>query len=91
MATHKSALKRHRQSLARRSRNRTDRSRLKTAVKSLLKTIEDKDSDKIQDALRHTTSVIAQSASKGLIHKNTAGRKISRLTKKARAVLQASG
>jgi small subunit ribosomal protein S20 len=39
--------------------------------------------------LSTAVSVVAKSASKGLIHKNTAARKISRLTKRANAALQA--
>ncbi len=91
MATHKSAIKRHRQSLIRRKSNRALKSRMKTSVKSLLQTIETKDKDKIQAALVHTTSIIAKTATQGVIHKNTASRTISRLSKKAHAVIQAGG
>ena len=64
---------------------------MKTSVKTLLKVIETKEKEKITKALRQTTIIIAQTATKGVIHKNTAGRKISRLTKRANAVLQANG
>ena len=88
MANHKSALKRHTQSLKNRERNRSNRTRLKTAVKSVLEAVENKDA-KAAAILSSTVSVVAKSASKGLIHKNTAARKISRLTKRVNASLQA--
>lgn len=91
MATHKSAVKRHRQSLQRRKRNKALSSRMKTAVKTLKKTVETKDSEKIHQNLAHTTSIIAKTVTKGIIHKKTAARKISRLTKRANAALQANG
>ena len=88
MANHKSALKRHTQSLKNRERNRSNRTRLKTAVKSVLEAVEKKDVNAAA-ILSSTVSVVAKSASKGLIHKNTAARKISRLTKRVNASLQA--
>jgi small subunit ribosomal protein S20 len=88
LANHKSALKRHRQSLENRERNRATRSRMKTAVKGALQAFETKDAN-TASVLSAAVSVVAKSASKGLIHKNTAARKISRLTKRANAALQA--
>ena len=85
MANHKSALKRHRQSLENRERNRATRSRMKTAVKAAVQAVQTKDADAAK-ALSAAVSVVAKSASKGLIHKNTAARKISRLTKRANAL-----
>ncbi len=88
MANHKSALKRHRQSLENRERNRATRSRMKTAVKAVTQAVETKDANAAA-VLSSAVSVVAKSASKGLIHKNTAARKISRLTKRTNAALQA--
>lgn len=88
MAHHKSALKRHRQSLENRDRNRANRSRMKTAVKAAVQAVEAKD-ETAAKTLSAAVSVIAKSASKGLIHKNTAARKISRLTKRANTALAA--
>ena len=88
MANHKSALKRHRQSLENRDRNRATRSRMKTAVKAAVQAVEAKDENAAK-ILSTAVSVVAKSASKGLIHKNTAARKISRLTKRANAALSA--
>ena len=91
MATHKSAIKRHRQSLERRQRNKPRKTRLRTAIKMLQKSIESKDRDQILKTLSQTTSIIDKTASKGIIKKNTASRKISRLTKQVNAVLQTQG
>lgn len=88
MATHKSALKRHRQSLQRRDRNRSRKSQMKTAVKKLVSAIETKDTENLQNALKESQSVIAKTASRGVIHKKTASRKISRLTKRAQRAMQ---
>ena len=88
MANHKSALKRHRQSLENRDRNRATRSRMKTAVKAAVQAVEAKDENAAK-ILSSAVSIVAKSASKGLIHKNTAARKISRLTKRANAALSA--
>ena len=64
---------------------------MKTAVKTLISAIESKEKENIQKTLVQTTSIIARTASKGVIHKNTASRKIARLSKKAHAALQAAG
>jgi len=89
LATHKSAIKRHRQSLVRKAKNKTAKSRVKTAVKSLLKAIDNKDTDAIPQKLKLAASTISKTRAKGILKKNTAARKISRLTKKANAAVQA--
>ncbi|MGW8286746.1 MAG: 30S ribosomal protein S20 [Desulfobulbales bacterium] len=83
MANHKSALKRNRQSIVRRDRNRINRSKVKTAVKKVDTAIEVESSiEKAQEALKSAVPVIERAAVKGAFHKKTASRKISRLTKK---------
>ena len=83
MANHKSALKRNRQSLIRRDRNRMNRSKVKTAVKKLDAAIEVEDSvEKAREALVAAVPIIERAAVKGAFHKKTASRKVSRLTKK---------
>jgi len=64
---------------------------MKTTVKALLKAVEQKEQDQIKSTLNQAVSIIAKTASQGVIHKNTASRTISRLTKKANAALQANG
>ncbi|HOO89846.1 MAG TPA: 30S ribosomal protein S20 [Syntrophales bacterium] len=82
MANHKSAEKRARQSETRRLRNTSARTRVKTSVKAVLKSVEEHDVEKSRAVLVDTTKVIAKAAAKGIFHKNTAARKISRLAKK---------
>ena len=89
MANHKSALKRHRQSIAQRLRNRSQRSAMKNTVKKLHSAIEANDKDAVRTTLIDATSIIAKTATKGIIHSNTANRTISRLTKRANTVLLA--
>ena len=82
MANHKSALKRNRQSLVRRERNRANRTKVKTAVKKIDAAIEVEGSvEKAQEALVAAVPVIERAAVKGAFHKKTASRKISRLFK----------
>lgn len=82
MATHESALKRHRQSEKRKLRNRSVRSQMKTSIKTLSDAVAGKDKAAAKEALKATTASIAKTASKGVIHKKTASRKISRLTRR---------
>jgi small subunit ribosomal protein S20 len=86
MATHKSALKRNKQSKEKRLRNRNVKSNLKTTIKSVNAAIEEKDPKKAQEVLSQVTPVINKAASKGVIHKKNAARKISRLTRKVNAL-----
>ena len=83
MANHKSALKRNRQSLVRRDRNRANRTKVKTAVKKIDTAIEVEVSvEKAQEALLAAIPIIERAAVKGAFHKKTASRKVSRLTKR---------
>ncbi len=86
MANHKSAEKRNRQGQVRRLRNRSNKQRMKTYIRKLDVAIETGVEADAQAALRDVTSVIAKTASKGTIHKKTASRKISRLTKRVKAM-----
>ena len=80
MANHKSALKRHRQSLKARERNRMMKTRVKNATKALHAAIESKDNDAVTVALKNATSILDKAASNKVVHWRTAARKISRLT-----------
>ena len=86
MANHKSAEKRARQSEKRKMRNTSARTRVKTSVKAVLKSVEEKDVEKSRGVLLDTTKTIDKAAAKGIFHKKTAARKISRLTKKVNAL-----
>jgi small subunit ribosomal protein S20 len=86
LATHKSAEKRSRQNEKRRIRNTSVKSSIKTHVKSVLSAAETKDKKVSETALAAVIPAIAKAASKGVFHKKTASRKISRLTKKVNAL-----
>ncbi len=74
-----SADKRHKQNLKRRLRNRSAISRVKTHVKKVEAALEAKDTAKAQLELQQAYSIIDHTASKGILHKNNAARKKSRL------------
>lgn len=86
MANHKSAIKRAKQSEARRMRNRSRKTRMKTAIKNLEAAIQSKSADVAVERLKEAISVIDKTASHGVIHRNKASRKVSQLTKKVNAL-----
>ena len=81
MANHKSAVKRIRQTEKRTIVNRSNRSRLRTQVKKLRAALLQNDKEQSLELLNPTISVIDKAVNKGIIHKNTAARYKSRLTK----------
>lgn len=85
MANHISAAKRHRQSLKRRLRNRTVKSALHTQMKKAHAEINAKTAKIGEGEIKAAQSAIASAASKGVLHKKTAARRISRLMKKVAA------
>ncbi len=85
MAQHKSAKKRARQNIVRRTRNRTVRSRLKTAVKYARAALAGTDGDVARDALRSAEGEIRKAASKGVLTKKQASRRVSRLARRLSA------
>ena len=89
-ANHKSADKRNRQAQVRRMRNRMNKNKMKTMVRKLDEAVAGGSAEAAQEALRVASSVIAKTASKGTIHKNTASRKISRLAKRVNALTPAA-
>ncbi len=80
-----SVLKRVRQTKKRTLRNRAVRTSVKTYIKKLNDAIAEGDKKVVESALRKAVSVISTAASKGVLHRNTASRYISRLSKKANA------
>ena len=81
MANHKSAIKRIRQTAKRTERNRHVRSTMRTFVRKVREAVEAGNKDDAQVALRDAIKKIDKAASKGVIHKNQASRRVSRLTK----------
>jgi small subunit ribosomal protein S20 len=78
-----SAIKKARQAEKRHARNVAVKSALKTASKKVAATIASGTAETKADALKQAASLYSKAASKGIIHRNTASRKISRLAKAA--------
>ena len=81
MAHHKSAIKRIKQTVKKTARNRHVSSTLKTYIKRVREAVEAKDKDAAVAALKIAIPVIDTTATKGVIHRSTASRSVSRLTK----------
>lgn len=81
MANHKSAEKRVRQNEKRNLINRSNRSKLRTQIKGLRSALSHTDKAQSTELLGPTVSLIDKAVNKGLIHRNTAARHKSRLTK----------
>ncbi|MGD9209574.1 MAG: 30S ribosomal protein S20 [Desulfobacteraceae bacterium] len=81
LANHKSALKRAIQNEGRRMRNKTVKTRVKNAIKDIRSALAGTADENMTVDLNKTKSIIDKAAKKGVIHKNTAARKISRLSK----------
>lgn len=86
MANHKSALKRVRQNEKRRLANKAVKTRVKGTVKSVRQALEAKDAGAAAEALALAVPTIDKAASKGVLHRKTASRKISRLAKQVQAI-----
>jgi small subunit ribosomal protein S20 len=79
MANNPSAIKRNRQAVECRLRNRSQRSRMRTAVKSLRQAIESGDAAAARELLPEALRLVDLTAQKGAIHRNAAARTKSRL------------
>jgi small subunit ribosomal protein S20 len=75
----KSALKANRHNVKRREHNRQMRSKLRSALKAIRVSLDAKDVSGAKAALSQTVSIVDKMATKGIIHRNTAGRYKSRL------------
>lgn len=87
---HKSALKAHRQSLKHRIVNRKNQGKVKAAVRSQRELLEE---GKVAEAAKAAPAMAAaldRAAAKGVIHKNAAARRKSRLQKKLNKLQQPS-
>ena len=85
MANIKSQIKRNRQNEVRRQRNKAVRSELKTRVKTAVRAVESGAEDGA-DALRAAIKRLDKAAQKGIIHKNQAANRKSRLMRRAAAL-----
>ena len=80
-----SAIKRARQAEKRNTRNRVERSKIKSAVKA----VDAADKENAASVLLTAVKTLSSAKSKGIVHRNNASRKISRLTKRVNALLKA--
>ncbi len=86
MANHKSALKRHRQSLKANARNRAMKTRIKNVMKDVRQAIQNQDKEGALSALRRASSIMDRAAGKKILHWRTVARKISRLNKAVNSI-----
>lgn len=84
LANHKSELKRARQNKIRNLRNKSIKTRVNNAIKKVRYCINN-EPEKASDELVKAMSIIDRASQKGVLHKNTAARKISRLSQHVNA------
>ncbi len=89
MANIKSAEKRWRQNIKRRARNRIVRSTARTYVRNARVAIEKGPADESAEAVREAISALDRAVSKGVIHRNNAARRKSRLMQRLNKASQA--
>jgi small subunit ribosomal protein S20 len=83
---HKSAIKRHRQNVKHQARNQVVRTRVRHAVRELREVIAKKDTATAETMLRDTMKTIDKAVTKGVLHRNNAARRISRLSHQVAAL-----
>ena len=86
MANIKSAKKRILVTATRTERNKSIRSKVKTAVKKVETAVAQKDAETAKSALRAAIAEISKAGTKGVYHKRTVSRKISRLSKAVESI-----
>ncbi|MDP2689910.1 MAG: 30S ribosomal protein S20 [Deltaproteobacteria bacterium] len=86
MANHKSAIKRHKQSEKRKARNASIKSNLKSAIKKVTEAMGTGKAEEARTVLKGAASLLDAAVTRGVLHRNNASRKVSRLTKAVNAV-----
>jgi small subunit ribosomal protein S20 len=86
MANHPSAAKRHRQAVQRAQRNLAARSRVRSAVKKVRSAAETGGTEGARAEFKDAARILAKAASKGIVHRNNASRRISRLARLVNSV-----
>ena len=89
MANHKSAKKRAKQTIKRTIRNRYYKTKMKNIIRAVREAVEAGDKDKALEAFKVANKEIHHFASKGIIKKQTASRKVSRLNKLVNSIAAA--
>jgi len=88
---HKSAIKRNRQNATRHDRNRVVRSRVKSDVRKVREAVDRQDLPAAETELRSAAKELSKAASKGILHRKAASRRIARLSKRVAALKRAAG
>ena len=83
---HKSAVKRHRQSVTRATRNHAVRTRVRHAVRELRETIARKEVATAETQLQSVVKSLTKAVTKGVLHRNNAARRVSRLSHQVAAL-----
>jgi small subunit ribosomal protein S20 len=83
---HKSTIRRARQADRRHERNRATFNTVKTLIKRVQTAVAEKKTDEAKTSLQDAASAIGKAVSKGILHRNTASRRISRLTLRVNAL-----
>jgi small subunit ribosomal protein S20 len=90
LAVHPSVIKRHRQSLKKRTRNIDSRSRIRTLIKKARQAIDSKNQETAAVQLRAVDKALGKAVSKGIIKRNTASRWLCRLSRSASRIISPS-
>ncbi|MCK5378649.1 MAG: 30S ribosomal protein S20 [Acidobacteria bacterium] len=88
--TKKQARKRHRQSLERRMRNKSVRTRVRRQMRLMRVALDEGDAAKVQELLPQTISIIDVGWRRGVLHRKTASRYKSRMARQAQAVINST-
>ncbi len=86
MANTRSAKKAARQTVHRTEANKAPRSRMRSSTRKVEEAIASGDKDAARAAFKEAEPVIVRTAQKGMVHRKTASRKVSRLAKRIRAM-----
>lgn len=86
MANIRSAKKRNRQVVRRASVNRTRLSRIRTFIKRAETALTNGNADAAREAIKEVEPALMRGAQKGVVHRNMASRKLSRLTARLKAL-----
>ena len=86
MANTKSAKKAVRQTSRRTTANKTRRSRMRSSVRKVEEAIASGNKEAARAALKEAEPIIVRTAQKGMVHRKTASRKVSRLAKRVGAI-----
>ncbi len=86
MANTRSAKKAARQTVRRTEANKTRRSRMRSSTRKVEEAIASGDKEAARAAFKEAEPIIVRTAQKGMVHRKTAARKVSRLAKRVRAM-----